>query len=210
MTALLAAAMLLVAAPLALAWGGSYDGGSRDGGSYTGGYDGGGYNGGDRDQRPDKAVSYINPDTGAATANPNIDPNSSCLSPDRYDEAQKLSDPGTTNRNVHNDACFFGRDGKTKVDGPASFQSTGVGAISACPDPDGAGPKVAILSADRKLCFQSGYQQKGMAGDLEFHARMNNDSTPGTQKVVWCYDENRNGCDDERDLKDRIEINWTR
>ncbi len=79
---------------------------------------------------------------------------------------------------------------------------------SACPDPDGAGPKVAILSADKKLCFQSGYQEKGMAGDLEFHARLNNNGQAGTQYVTWCSDSDRNGCDDERN-KDSIRIDWS-
>lgn len=96
----------------------------------------------------------------------------------------------------------------TKVDGPATYESKGVGFISACPDPDGAGAKIAILSADKKRCFQSGYQEKGIAGDQEFHARLNNDSAPGMQTVVWCYDANRNGCSDEY-IKDTITITWT-
>lgn len=188
---------VLVAAPAVLAWG-----------------DGGGSRDSDR-ERPDRAVSYINPDTGAATANPDVDPNSSCFSPDQYDR-QQLSTVGTTNRNVHNDACFLngrssywgGGDPMAKVDGPATFESRGVGIISACPDPDGLGPKVAILSGDKKRCFQSGYQEKGIAGDKEFHARLNNDSTPGDQSVVWCYDEDRDGCSDEYELRSRIQIRW--
>jgi len=157
-----------------------------------------------------RAASYINPDTGAATANRDVDPDSSCYQPDQRD-SQALSDPGTTNRNVHNDACFL--DGRgNKVNGPASFQSSGVGFISACPDPDGAGPEFAILSdtngdGRKDLCFQSAYQTKGTAGDFEFHARLNNDSTAGTQYVVWCSDNDRNGCRDE-EVKDSIEINW--
>lgn len=168
---------------------------------------GGGSYGDDR-----RASSYINPDTGAATANPDVDPGSNCFRPDQYD-MQQFSDPGTANRNVHNDACFLDRNGN-KLDGPASFQSSGVGFISACPDPDNAGPKVAILS-DRNgdgrndLCFQSGYQQKGMAGDLEFHARLNNNTgMAGTQYVTWCSDSDRDGCDDER-LKSSIRIDWS-
>jgi len=38
-----------------------------------------------------------------------------------------------------------GHHRQKKADGPASFQSFGAGYISACPDPDGAGPKYAIL-----------------------------------------------------------------
>lgn len=162
-------------------------------------------------QRGD-ASSYINPDTGAATANRDVDPRSSCFRPDQYDR-QAFSPAGTATRNVHNDACFLGRDGQ-KLDGPASFESRGVGFISACPDPDNAGPKVAVLS-DRNgdgrndLCFQSGYQQKGSAGDLEFHARLNNNTRmAGTQYVTWCSDSDRNGCGDEWN-RSSIRIDWS-
>ena len=172
-----------------------------DGGSYGGG----GYGG-------VRAASYINPDNGMPTENPDVEDNSSCARPDQKDR-QQLSDPGKTNRNVHNDACFL--DGKgQKKNGPASFQSSGVGSISACPDPDGPGPEYAALSdTDRDgrmdLCFQSSYQQTGKAGDREFHARLNNDSKPGTQYVVWCADADRDGCRDER-VKDDIRIQWTK
>ncbi|CAN5895092.1 hypothetical protein BH24CHL4_BH24CHL4_18400 [soil metagenome] len=159
----------------------------------------------DRDQGGN-ASSYINPDTGAATENTDVDPDSSCFSPDQ-DDSQALSPPGTAKNNVHNDACFLDDRGD-KVDGPASFESSGVGFISACPDPDGAGPKVAMLSPDRLRCFQSGYQEKGMAGDEEFLARLNNDSDPGQQVVVWCADANNNGCSDESN-KSTITIDWT-
>lgn len=190
------ALLLAVALPAAAG-----DGGWGWGG---GGWSWGSFGGGGR------AVSYINPDTGAATANPDVDPNSSCFNPDQRDN-QALSDPGTANRNVHNDACFVDRSGN-KVDGPASFQSFGVGFISACPDPDGTGPKFAILSDTNgdgrmDLCFQSGYQEKGIAGDKEFHARLNNTTMNGTQYVVWCSDSDRNGCQDEYN-KSTIQINW--
>lgn len=160
-----------------------------------------------------RASSYINPDTGAATANPDVDPNSSCFTPDQTDK-QAFSPAGTATNNVHNDACFLDRNGN-KLDGPASFESSGVGFILACPDPDNAGPKIAVLS-DRNgdgrndLCFQSGYQKKGTAGDLEFHARLNNNNSamPGTQFVTWCSDSNRNGCGDEWN-KSSIRIDWS-
>ena len=194
----------------------NYGGGSYGGGSYDGGR-------GD-DDTPRKAVSYINPDVGAATANPDVDPNSNCGSPDRYD-SQKRSAPGSTANNVHNDACFFkgySTGTKSDVDGPASFVSSGVGVINACPDPDDNratggqnGPKTATLSADKKRCFQSGYQDKDtvgvadVAGDFEFHARMNNttDAAAGEQRVVWGYDPEANGLSDT-DVKDTIRINW--
>lgn len=176
----------------------------------------GGYgdrDGRNRDRRQEgRAVSYINPDTGAATANPDVNANSSCFAPDQYD-AQRLSDAGTVNRNVHNDACFLDYRGN-KLDGPASFQSYGVGVISACPDLDGAGPRFAVLSdtngdGRNDLCFQSGYQVGKGAGDLEFHARLNNTDAPGQQVVVWCADANMNGCNDERNAS-TITIDWTR
>lgn len=61
-----------------------------------------------------------------------------------------------------------GRPGNN-VNGTASFQSFGVGFISACPDPDGAGPEIAILKdtngeGRNDLCFQSSYQKTGIAG----------------------------------------------
>ena len=160
-----------------------------------------------------RAASYINPDGGA---NPNVDPESSCANPDRYDR-QRVStrasgSPG--NRNVHNDACFLDKNGN-KADGPASFRSRGVGYISACPDPDGDGPKYAILrdtngDGRNDLCFQSGYQEMTLptaAGEEEFHARMNNRSVNGKQRVVWCSDADADGCGDE-DVKSRITIRW--
>ncbi len=167
---------------------------------------------GDRDSRGSgRASSYINPDIGAPTANPDVNRRSSCFSPDRFDR-QAFSPAGTVTNNVHNDACFL--KGGLKVDGPASFESRGVGFISACPDPDGAGAKVAVLS-DRNgdgrddLCFQSGYQEKGTAGDEEFHARLNNNTgTAGTQIVTWCSDGDRDGCSDERN-KSSIRIDWS-
>ncbi len=181
---------------------------------------GGGY--GDSGSTSLIARSYVNPDKGLPTFNADVDPGSGCARPDRYDN-QRLSDPGTVNRNVHNDACFFegsgDRKGRSsgssprKVDAPATFESKGAGVISACPDPDDAGPKYAMLK-DRDgdgradFCFQSGYQEKGMAGDLEFHARLNNTTTAGKQYVRWCYDPDRDGCSDERS-KDRVVVNWT-
>ena len=73
---------------------------------------------------------------------------------------------------------------------------------------------MAILS-DRNgdgradLCFQSGYQMKGTAGDLEFHARLNNNTgTAGTQYVTWCSDSDRDGCHDEWN-RSSIRIDWS-
>jgi hypothetical protein len=202
--ATLSVAAMGLGTPLALAHGG--EGGSTSSGdSYGASYDRGDGRDGVR------AASYINRDTGAPTENADVNRGSSCANPDQYDR-QRLSDPGTANRNVHNDACFLDRQGQ-KVNGPASFQSSGVGFISACPDPDGTGPEYSRLTDTNRdgrndLCFQSSYQMTGAAGDLEFHARLNNNTTAGTQYVVWCADADANGCRDER-VKDDITIKWT-
>ena len=81
--------------------------------------------------------------------------------------------------------------------------------------PDDAGPKVAVLKAGptgvaATRCRQSGFQEKGVAGDKEFHARLNNRTDlggPGTQRVVWCYDPENNGCADSR-VKSTVSVNW--
>ena len=156
-----------------------------------------------------RAASYINPDIGAVTENPNVNPNSDCLTPDRND-AQEVSPAGTTTNNVHNDACFL-QNGE-QVNGPASFQSFGVGSISACPDPDGAGPEFAVLSdtngdGQTDLCYQSAYQTGKGAGDTEYHARMNS-VVAGRQLVVFCSDADADGCRDERNSA--IIISWRR
>lgn len=172
----------------------------------------GSYSDGDSTRQRGEASSYINRDTGAATENADVNANSNCFTPDQSDN-QAFSPAGTATKNVHNDACFLDRDGN-KLDGPATFESSGVGSISACPDPDGAGPKVAVLTDTNKdgrndRCFQSGYQQKAIAGDLEFHARMNNNTAAaGTQYVTWCSDSDRDGCSDEWN-KNSIRINWS-
>lgn len=186
-------------------------------------------NGGGSRGGPDRAVSYINPDQGLATFNPDVDPRSSCNRPDQQD-TQKVSPAGSTANNVHNDACLFGgsssgsRDGGSYgggwndggwnggsggsygyFDGPASFEISGVGTFNACPDPDNAGPKTAA-GQDTQRCYQSGYQMKDMAGDREFHARINS-QIAGTSRVTFCYDPENNGCADAR-VKSQISINW--
>lgn len=161
-----------------------------------------------------RAATYINSDGGT---NANVNENSSCATPDRFDR-QRVSTKASGNpgdRNVHNDACFLDRNGE-KADGPASFKTFGVGYISACPDPDGMGPKYSVLrdtnnDGRKDLCFQSGYQEStlpGTAGDEEFHARLNHTGREGTQRVVWCSDPDADGCGDE-DVKRSITIEWT-
>lgn len=65
-------------------------------------------------------------------------------------------------RDPHEVGSRGGVDDGTRADDPALFQSSGVGFSSACPDPDGADPKVAVLSktdSDGRAnpCFQSGF-----------------------------------------------------
>ncbi len=158
-----------------------------------------------------RAASYINPDTGAVTENPNVNPNSECETPDRID-VQRISPAGSTANNVHNDACFLQRG--ERVNGPASFQSFGAGLISACPDPDGAGPEFSRLSDTNgdgraDLCYMSAYQTTGLPGDLEYHTRLNNTGPVGPQVVVFCSDADANGCRDESNTA-TIAIKWVR
>lgn len=155
-------------------------------------------------QVADSASSYINPDNGAATENENVDDDSSCETPDQ-DDTQTVSSAGGTENNVHNDACLFDALG-FEVDAQVSFESSGVGVISACPDPDGDGLKTATLSGDGLTCTLSGYQETGMAGDFEYHARLNSE-VAGTQTVVFCDDPEGNGCDDAT-ISDTITITW--
>jgi len=148
------------------------------------------------------AASYINPDTGAATENPDVDPASECETPDQSD-TQEISPAGEVTNNVHNDACLFDDSG-ADVDAQVSFESSGVGVISGCPDPDGEGPKTA--TNDGTTCTLSGYQETGMAGDFEYHARLNSE-VAGTQTVVFCADPEGNRCEDAV-LSNTITITW--
>ena len=166
---------------------------------------------------PTSAAPYINRDTDLATENVDVNMDSSCGRPD-LEDTQALSDSGQVNRNVHIDACLFGADGEAELDGQATFESSGVGFISACPDPDtdmdGAnGPKTATASDTdgdtlNDRCVQSGYEEKDdVRGDREFHARFNSDAETGVQTVVFCHDSNGDGCADETVTR-TIAITW--
>jgi len=157
---------------------------------------------------PTRAVAYINPDTGAATENGNVEEDSECEKPDQRDR-QKLSAAGGSEKNVHVDACLFDGDGEPS-DVTVTFESKGKGAISVCPDPDQTvaqvpqvmnGERVAYVhdhNADGRNdhCHQTGYQMKDAAGDLEYHVRLNNDSTPGRQRVFFCFDPEQDPASD--------------
>ncbi|MDP9067973.1 MAG: hypothetical protein M3N53_06470 [Actinomycetota bacterium] len=182
---------------------------------------------------PVRAVAYINPDSGAATENSNVNPTSDCEAPDQRDR-QRLSAKGTSDRNVHVDACLSDTQGQA-FDGTATFASRGAGSISACPDPDQVvaqapqvmnGPRVAYLhdhNSDGRNdhCHQTGYQMKDAAGDDEYHVRVNDDTEAGRQTVTFCFDPQQDpaadasgqpqghGCRDT-DVKSRVIIRWIR
>lgn len=168
-----------------------------------------------------RAVSYMNPDTGAATEDADVDRDSNCFSPDRYD-SQRLSDSGTANRNVHNDAYLFEGDGDRygdagsdrKVDAPASYDSSGVGFISACPDPDNAGPKYAIAkgrNGDGRIDVLALERLPGEGCRRRLRvprlAEQHHDDRPAVRRLVLRPDGD--GCGDEK-AKDRIVIDWPR
>ena len=160
-------------------------------------------------------VSYINSDGGknADVTNP-----SNCFRPDQYD-MQKFSSaasgtPGDSN--VHNDACFLdGNGNKIGKNIGATFVATGTGYISACPDPDGAGPAIRILrdlngDGRNDSCFQSSYQENPAlaAGGFEYHVRVNNTGMAGAQQVQWGMDRDADGrIDDYR--SDSIKVGWS-
>lgn len=182
---------------------------------------------------PAQAVAYVNPDTGAATQNGNVDPKSDCEAPDQRDR-QRLSAEGASERNVHVDACLTDAQGQA-FDGTVTFASRGAGSISACPDPDQTvaqapqvmnGPQVAYVhdhngDGRNDHCHQSGYQMKDAAGDEEYHVRLNNDASPGRQRVTFCFDPEQDpaadaagqpsghGCADT-EVKSRVLIRWIR
>ena len=197
LVAALSAGMLATSATGALAYG------SYGGGSY------GGYGDGFR------AASYINGDAGK---NADVDPRSSCFNPDQYDmqafSSAASGNPG--NNNVHNDACFLDdRGNKVGKNIGATFQSSGTGFISACPDPDGAGPAIRILrdlngDGRNDSCFQSSYQDNPAlaAGDDEYHARVNNTGMTGSQQVKWGKDSDGDGRIDSRNSDD-VKVDWS-
>ena len=188
-------------------------------GSY-GSYGGGSYGG------ELKAASYINPDVGGRFANPDVAADSSCFKKDQYD-MQAFSDPlsGTPgNKNVHNDACFLDSNGKKQGKNiGATFQATGTGFISACPDPDGnteGGPsfrKLRDLTGPdgrpdglNDSCFQSSYQENDAlpGGNFEYHARVNNTGMPGSQNVKWGMDSDADGRIDGWN-NDSVKVDWS-
>jgi hypothetical protein len=146
------------------------------------------------DARP---VAYINPDTGKDTENSGVSAGSGCDSPVQAD-TMALGDEATGAGNVHVDACLF--DGSERVDVQATFDVSGVGVVSACPDADMAGPKTAVKTDDR--CVQGGFEQ----ANSEYHVRVVS-ATAGVQTVRFCADPEGNGCGDADDVS-TVRITW--
>lgn len=124
-----------------------------------------------------------------------------------------MSAAGEVANNVHIDACLTDALG-LDVDTTVSYQSSGVGVISACPDPDamldgGNGPKESALSGNGLLCTLDGYQESdgNMGGDFEYHARVNSE-VAGTQTVIVCADPDGDGCGTNDTILDTITVTW--
>lgn len=145
----------------------------------------------------ERPVAYVNPDTGKETFNPNARSSSSCGNPDQRD-TQPLGDEATGKGNVHIDACLF--DGSTRVDTKATFEVTGVGVVTGCPDADKEGPKTATKTATR--CVQDGYE----AANSEYHVRVTS-ATAGLQTVRFCADPEGDGCANAQSVS-TVRITW--
>jgi hypothetical protein len=161
-----------------------------------------------------RATAYVRSDAGLPTFNPDVNANSNCATPD-YDDIQTVSPPGSTVNNVHVDACLFtsaAPAGATvsDVDTAATYEIFGAGTISACPDPDGAGPKTSVRHDHNgdglfEHCHLSGYQSSG-TGALEYHARVNS-AVAGQTRVLFCADADQDGCLDES-VRNQVAVGW--
>ncbi len=150
-----------------------------------------------------QAISYLNPGENA-----DVDAESSCVTPDKFD-TQSVVSFGDGSTNVQISGCLLGTrdDNSDRVDTTASYETSGVGGIYSCPDPDGAGPKTSTATDTdgnglNNLCTLSGYE----TNSLEYQVRTLSEIA-GAQVVLFCSDANANGCADER-VRSRVEINW--
>lgn len=136
---------------------------------------------------PTRAVAYVNPDAGAPTANPDVEANSSCATPDTND-TQAVGDPATGTNNVHIDACLF--SGASALDTRASFDVIGPAVIWGCPDPDKEATVKSSTKTDSR-CTLSGFED----ANEEYHVRVVGTGA-GIAQVVFCGDPESNGCAD--------------
>lgn len=156
------------------------------------------------DRQVVSASLSVNLDVGAVSIDRTGDASSDCNGTGGND-GQTVSvssgDPGTVHIGI--DACLYDPRGND-LDAPISWDSSGSGFILQCTDPDGAGPKTAVVTGNR--CYQSGSQATGQAGDGGYHLDLENASHPGRQDVTFCYDPENNGCQDAR-VSGSIRIN---
>lgn len=146
----------------------------------------------------ERPVAYVNPDTGMETENPGVDAGSGCEAPDQAD-TMALGDEGDGTGNVHVDACLF--DGATRVDTQAAFEVSGVGVISACPDPDkDAAAKTSTKSGS--TCVLSGFED----ANTEYHVRVVS-ATAGVQTVRFCADPEGDGCSNAEAVS-TVRVTW--
>lgn len=134
----------------------------------------------------ERPVAYINADKGMPTENPNVSGDSECETPTQRD-TQPLGTEADGKGNVHVDACLF--NGSTRVNTQAAFTVSGVGIISACPDPDKEGPQTSKKTGNS--CVLSSFE----AANSEYHVRVVS-GTAGQQTVRFCADPEGNGCGD--------------
>jgi len=85
--------------------------------------------------------------------------------------------------------------GGVPFDGPATFESTGVGYITNCQDPDGDGPKTAV-SRDRNNDGRVDYCHLSGVSDIGVHTTGVSDlfGRPGIQRLIFCFDPGNVGC----------------
>jgi hypothetical protein len=145
----------------------------------------------------ERPSAYINPDIGMPTENPGVAASSECETPVQSD-TMALGDEVSGMGNVHIDACLF--SGDQRVDTKATFEVSGVGVVSACPDSDKEGPKTATKIGN--ACLHDGFE----AANSEYHVRVVS-ATAGVQTVRFCADPESNGCVDAESVS-TVQITW--
>jgi hypothetical protein len=146
----------------------------------------------------ERPVAYINPDKGMPTENPNVAATSECETPIQAD-TQPLGNESDGTGNVHVDACLFDA-ANMRVDTRAAFTVSGVGVISACPDPDKEGPQTSMKVGNS--CVLSNFE----AANSEYHVRVVS-GTAGQQTVDFCADPEGDGCANAEQTS-TVRITW--
>lgn len=146
----------------------------------------------------ERPSAYVNPDKGMPTENPNVAASSECETPVRSD-TQPLGNEADGKGNVHVDACLFDSADK-RVDTQAAFTVSGVGTISACPDPDKEGPQTSKKTGS--TCVLSNFE----AANSEYHVRVVS-GTAGQQTVNFCADPEGDGCGNAESVS-TVRVTW--